>query len=107
MKERDFQNQLIKKLKSIFLGCIILKNDANYIQGIPDISIFYMDKWAMLECKANDSASLRPNQMYYIEKANEMSFARVIFPENEEVVLNDLSIFLKGVGIDGLHMERA
>ena len=51
MLERNFQSKLIKELKERFPGCMVLKNDPNYIQGIPDLSIFYKDKWATLECK--------------------------------------------------------
>lgn len=50
-KENKFQADLIKELKQLFPGCMILKNDANYIQGIPDLTIFYNDRWAVLECK--------------------------------------------------------
>ena len=49
--ERDFQSRLIKELKQIFKGCIIMKNDSSYIQGIPDLLILYRDKWAALEVK--------------------------------------------------------
>lgn len=90
MKESDFQAKLIKKLKEQYPGCIVLKNDSSYIQGIPDLSIFYKKKWAMLEVKDSETASHRPNQDRYIEQADEMSFARFIFPENEQEVLNDL-----------------
>lgn len=89
-KENKFQADLIKELKSIFPGCIVLKNDANYKQGIPDLTIFYNNKWAVLECKKDAKAKYRPNQKYYIDKMNEMSFARAIYPENKQEVLNEL-----------------
>ena len=89
-KENEFQRKLIQKLKNLFPGCIVLKNDANYIQGIPDLAIFYNNKWAVLECKKSKTAKRQPNQEYYVSKMNEMSFARVIYPENEQEVLNEL-----------------
>lgn len=88
--ERNFQSSLIKEIKDRFPGCIVMKNDADYIQGIPDLTILYNDKWAMLECKRSDSASKRPNQEYYVTKADDMSFARFISPENREAVLDEL-----------------
>ena len=88
--ESKYQKELIRKLQDIFIGCIVVKNDPNYIQGIPDLLILYKDKWAALECKRNGKASHRPNQDYYISKMEEMSFAAFIFPENEEFVLNRL-----------------
>ncbi len=90
MKESVFQRNLIKELKERFPGCIVLKNDPNYIQGIPDLSIFYKNKWAMLECKDGAKASHQPNQDIYVEQANSMSFARFIYPENKQEVLDEL-----------------
>lgn len=88
--ERDFQRNLIKELKDIFVGCIIMKNDSSYIQGIPDLLILYKDRWAALEVKKSATASHRPNQEYYVDKMDEMSYASFIYPENKEVVLDEL-----------------
>lgn len=88
--ERDFQAGLIKDLKQMFPGCIVMKNDSSYIQGIPDLLILYKDKWASLEVKKAANANRQPNQEYYVNQMNEMSFSRFIFPENKESVLNDL-----------------
>lgn len=88
--ERDFQPKLIKELKELFPGCIVLKNDPNYIQGIPDLTVMYRGHWALLECKRYEDAKKQANQKYYVDKASEMSFARFIFPENKQEVLHDL-----------------
>ena len=88
--ERDFQAKLIKELKVMFKGCIIIKNDPNYIQGIPDLLILYNDRWAALEVKKSERASHRPNQEYYVDLMNEMSFASFIYPENKEEILYEL-----------------
>lgn len=90
MKESAFQSRLIKKLKDRFPGCVVLKNDAGYLQGFPDLTVFYKDRWAALECKQSEGARHQPNQEYYVNYLNGMSFARFIFPENEEEVLRDL-----------------
>lgn len=90
MLESVYQRDLIKKLKHIFPGCVILKNDTEYMQGIPDLSIFWRDKWAMLEVKGSVNAPNQPNQVFYIDELNEMSFAAFISPETEEEVLRDL-----------------
>ena len=90
MKENKYQAHLIKRLKEEFPGCVVLKNDANYIQGIPDLTIFVGNKWAMLECKRSLHESHQPNQDYYVEQMDEMSFARFICPENEEEIIRDL-----------------
>ena len=90
MLESKFQSRLIKRLRDMFPGCLVLKNDADYIQGIPDLTILHGKNWAILEDKASEDAKKRPNQKYYVDKANGMSFARFICPENEEEVLHEL-----------------
>jgi hypothetical protein len=89
--ERDFQAQLIAELKLRFPDCIVLKNDPNYIQGIPDLLILWGNRWAALECKASMTSRLQPNQSWYIIEMNTMSFASVICPENREEVLDALA----------------
>lgn len=89
-KESKFQKELIDKIEAKFPGCIIMKNDSSYIQGIPDLTILHKNKWAMLECKKHGKASHQPNQDYYVQKANEMSYAAFVYPENEAEVLNEL-----------------
>lgn len=88
--EKIFQSELIKELRDLFPGCIILKNDPTYIQGIPDLLILFEDKWAALEVKKSMTASHRPNQEFYVNKMGRMSYANFIYPENKEVVLNEL-----------------
>ena len=88
--EKIFQSELIKELKALFPGCIILKNDPTYIQGIPDLLILFEDKWAALEVKKSITASHRPNQEFYVNKMGRMSYANFIYPENKEVILNEL-----------------
>lgn len=88
MLERDYQAKLIKKIKKRLPNSIVMKQDANYKQGIPDLLVLNNDKWAALETKKDGKASKRPNQEYYVKKMNSMSYASFIFPENEEDVLN-------------------
>lgn len=90
MKESDFQKDLKKEIKEMFPGCIVSKLDSSDIQGIPDLLILHNNKWATLENKKNAKATHRPNQDYYVDKMNEMSFSRFIYPENKEEVLNEL-----------------
>lgn len=87
MAENTYQAKLIKKLYSRFPGCEVEKADAGYRQGTLDLTIYYGPFWAKLEVKASLDAPYQPNQEYYIQKFNEMSFAAMICPENEEEVL--------------------
>ncbi len=87
MTENAYQAKLIRKLKRMFPGCEILKNDSHYKQGILDLTILWGSRWAMLEVKASSSAPKQPNQNYYVAQMNLMSYAAFIYPENEEEVL--------------------
>lgn len=95
MAERAYQAQLIKRLRETFEGCIILKNDSSYMQGVPDIIILFGPRWAMLEVKANASAAFQPNQAYWVSELNHMGYAAFIYPENEDEVFRDLQQTLK------------
>jgi hypothetical protein len=90
MLERDYQAYLIKELRRRFRGCVVLKNDGSYQQGIPDLLILFEDQWAVLEVKASFDAPEQPNQGWWIEELSHMSFAAFIYPENESEVLNAL-----------------
>lgn len=90
IKEKDFQLELIEELEKLFPGCIILKNDPNYIQGFPDLLILFKNKWAALEVKRHKKAYIGRNQEYYIDLTDSMSFGAFIYPENKEEVLNEL-----------------
>lgn len=90
MLENEFQAKLIKELKKEFSGCLILKNDSSYLQGIPDLIILYEEKWAALEVKRSSTSRRRPNQDYYIHKMNNMSYSSYVYPENKDKVLQDL-----------------
>jgi len=94
-QETTYQNLLKKKIEKLLPGCYITKNDANETQGVPDLLILHNNKWAMLEIKISKQASKRPNQEYYINKFNEMSYAAFVYPENEDEGLDALQRTLK------------
>lgn len=90
MLENKFKTKLIKELKNLFPGCLVLHLDPNEVQGISDLLILYGSKWAVLEGKKSLKSTKRPNQDYYVSLMNEMSFAAFICPENKKEVLHDL-----------------
>lgn len=90
MLESEFQAKLIKEIKYRFPGAIVIKNDPNYIQGLPDLTILFRDKWATLECKRDKGAKHQPNQDYYISEMKKMSYSAFVYPENKEEILNEL-----------------
>lgn len=90
MRESRFQSDLIKEIKCLFPQAIVLKNDAGYLQGIPDLLVLVEDRWAALEVKASRHSPRQPNQEYYVGLLDGMSFAAFVYPENKEDVLYDL-----------------
>lgn len=86
--ESGFQDGLRKDLEKALPGCMIFKMEQQ--QGIPDLLVLYKDRWLSLECKKSAKAKKQPNQEYYVDKMNKMSFSRFIYPENKEEVLNEI-----------------
>lgn len=90
-----YKVKLIEKLERMFPGALIYGNDPlRSHQGIPDLTILYNDRWAMLEVKASLTAKRQPNQPHWVAHYNELSFAAFICPENETEVLNALQAAL-------------
>ena len=91
--ESGFQDKIRDEIKQKYPDSLIFKMDQ--IQGIPDLLVLHKSKWASLECKKNATASHRPNQDYYVDKLNDMSFARFVYPENKDQVLEELDLYFR------------
>jgi hypothetical protein len=89
--ESEFQKDLRDELEDLFPGCKVLKMDPLlHGQGIPDLLILYKKHWAALEVKRSEREPYRPNQEWYLDMMNEMSFAATIYPENRKEILRAL-----------------
>lgn len=88
--ERNIQSRIIKEIKRRLPGVFVFKGDTRFMQGTPDLIILYNDRWALLEVKRTATSSKRPNQDYYVDELNKMSYAAFIHPGNEEEILNAL-----------------
>lgn len=105
MLESTYQAQLIERLESMFLGCIVIRLDPRFVdvyidgekfsQGVMDLLVLFRGRWATLEVKSWSHARRRPNQDYFISAFDRLSFAAFICPENEEVILDDLQRALR------------
>lgn len=98
MRESDFQSDLRRRIENEIPGSVVQKGNPNWIQGFPDLIILYKNNYACLECKKSESEPFRPNQEYYIEQINGVAFCAVIYPENEEVVLDELKRYFDQLG---------
>lgn len=104
--ENVFQASLIRTIKNLLPGCIILKLDASYIQGIPDLLVLHGITWAALECKRSEDAPHRPNQDYYIKAMNTMSFATFVYPENVQQVLKDMLLYFDYINSINFNVDQ-
>ena len=90
MLESRFKTKLIQEIEERFPGCFVFHLDPNELQGVGDLLILYKNRWAILEKKRKKDSLVRPNQEYYVNLFNEMSFSRFIYPENKDKVLDAL-----------------
>lgn len=90
--ESKFQKSVINELMTKYPGAIVLKNDANYIQGFPDLLFLYNEFWGALETKPSPNAPRRTNQLHWINTCNIMSFGSLVFPENLSKVLESIEL---------------
>lgn len=91
--ESDFQKDLTDEIEELFPGCIIIKGNSAMRQGIPDWLILYKDQWAALEVKRSKRDFLTskiPNQRWYVDVMNDMSFAAFVYPENRKEIIDAL-----------------
>lgn len=93
--ERDYKPKLHDRIRDLLPGCVIIINDEQTFHGVPDTLVLYGPRWAMLEVKKSANATRRPNQPYWVDQFDQMSFAAFICPENEEEVLHDLQQALR------------
>jgi hypothetical protein len=91
MLENEYQSHVIQKLRDTFPGCFVVKI-VPPPQGIPDLLIECGKTWARLETKKSLKEPYQPNQEFYIDMFDKMGFCKMICPENEEVVLRQLSV---------------
>ena len=90
MAENKFKTKLVGEIKQMFPGCIVIHINPNEIQGAPDLLVLFGEKWAALEGKDYEGAPVRPNQPYYVDLMNRMSFAAFIYPETKNEVRDAL-----------------
>lgn len=90
MRESQYQTRVIRRVQGLFPEAIVLRNDPQWIQGVPDILILYCGTWAALEVKLSAESEIRPNQRHFVALMDKMSFAAFVYPENEEEVMNEL-----------------
>lgn len=93
MLENKFKTKLVSQIKNMLPGCLVFHLDPNERQGAPDLLVLYKNRWAALEGKKSANASHQPNQDYYVDLMNNMSYATFVYPENKDEVLDELYLY--------------
>lgn len=88
--ESEFVVDLKEELRQRFPGCFIIKLDPNQIQGIPDLLILWESFWSVLETKRGNRSVHQPNQEYYVNLFDEMSFSAFVSPLNYRETLDEM-----------------
>ena len=99
-RESAFQSEVIQELEARWPGCTVRKNPPGYDNGFPDVVAYIGRLWAMFECKRSAHEKHRPNQDWWVDHLNLMGFARFIFPENKDAVLDELEGYVRRNGTE-------
>lgn len=90
-KESDFKNKLYNEIRDRFPGAEVIPNDAGYLQGFPDATVYFPNgRYFLLEGKRECKSARRPNQDYYVNKSPLCDNATFVYPENKDEVLDEL-----------------
>ena len=90
-KESEFKGKLYREIRERFPGAEVLPNDASYLQGVPDATVFFPNgQYMMLESKKTTNAKKQKNQDHYVYASSFSKNAMFAQPENKEEVLSEL-----------------
>ncbi len=90
-KESEFKSKLYREIRERFPGSEVLPNDANYIQGIPDATVYFPNgRYFLLEGKREANSRRQPNQGYYVNESPLSNNAMFVSPDNKDEVLAEL-----------------
>lgn len=95
MRENAYQARVIRRIEERLPGALVLKNDSDLRQGISDLLVLFCRRWGALEVKISEFSPVQPNQAYYIDLLNNMSYAAFIYPGNEAEILDELERALR------------
>jgi hypothetical protein len=88
--ESAFQKEVIDELRHRLPGCVVLKNDAQFQPGIPDLVVFYGNRYAFLEVKRGAKEKRQAGQEFFTSLFAKWSYGAMIYPENRELILDEI-----------------
>ncbi len=90
MLESKFKKSFLQRVRARLQIDLDIISPDTMMRDYPDTFILGPDRWAALEFKRERNAAHQPNQDYHVARLNRKSFARFVYPENAEEVLDDL-----------------
>lgn len=92
--ESKLQSEIIKYLRS--RGCYVIKTrpGAGTPDGCPDVIALYEGFWFALEVKGSKTAKYQPLQEHTLEKLDNWSYAKAVYPENWPEIKEELEVML-------------
>lgn len=88
--EREFEKDFMEDLDEVLPNGHWIKGNSQMQQGIPDRMFLHGEHWAMLEFKRETDSAKQENQDWFIEKFNNMSYAKIVTPENAQEVIDEI-----------------
>jgi len=89
MLESRFKRKTLKRISERLSGINLDFIHPNR-RSQPDVIILGPKVWAALEFKKEKNSNKQPNQVFYVSRMNEQSYARFVHPGNVEGVLDEL-----------------
>ena len=90
-RETDFKNGLYKEIRNRCPGAEVVPNDATYLQGFPDATVYLPNgRFVLLEGKRTARSARQPNQDYYVNHSPLSKNAMFVSPENVDEVLDEI-----------------
>lgn len=94
MTEQKLQTEITKWLRQ--KGCYVIKLNATagVPVGAPDVLALKDGFWVALEIKASKTAHKQPLQQETIDKLDEWSYAKFVWPDNWPLIQSELERML-------------
>lgn len=90
VKEADFQKKFLADLRKLGYKCFKQQMNATTRAGTPDCIICYKKFYGFCEFKKSKDAPFRPGQKETLEELEKWTYARVVFPENFDIIMSEL-----------------
>lgn len=89
-RESSLQSKFLQELRKLGYKCYKQQMNATTRAGTPDCIICYKKFYGFCEFKKSKDAPFRPGQKETLEELSKWTYARVVFPENFDIIMSEL-----------------